>query len=51
MAPMLGEMAQAVGVRRGRDLRDQLASVIEQADVEPTATEIQSSVQHDDGPP
>jgi hypothetical protein len=31
-------MAQAVGVRRGRGLRDQLAGVVEQADVEPTST-------------
>jgi hypothetical protein len=46
-----GEMAQTVGVRRGGGLRDQLAGIVEQADVEPTSTEIQSSVQHEGGPP
>jgi hypothetical protein len=46
-----GEMAQAVGVRRRGGLRDHLAGVVEQAHVQPTSTEIQSSVQHDGGPP
>jgi hypothetical protein len=32
------EMAQAVGVRWRRGLRDQLAGVVEQSDVEPTST-------------
>ena len=31
--------------------RDQLAVPVEQADVEPTSTQIQSSVQHESGPP
>jgi hypothetical protein len=46
-----GEMAQTVSVRRGRDPRDQLAGVADQADIQPTSTQIQSSVQHDGGPP
>jgi hypothetical protein len=33
------------------ELLDQLALVAEQANVEPIATQIQSSVQHEDGPP
>jgi hypothetical protein len=46
-----GEMAQAVGVRRGRRSRDHLAGIVDPADVQPTSAEIQSSVQHDGGPP
>jgi hypothetical protein len=47
----LREAAQAVRVRRHRGLRDHLPAVAEQADIQPTSTQVQSSVQHEDGPP
>jgi hypothetical protein len=46
-----GEMAQPVRVRRGRKLRDQLPGIVDQAHVQSTSTQIQSSVQHEGGPP
>jgi hypothetical protein len=42
---------QAVGVRRRRELLDDLASRRQQADIDLAATQIQSSVQHERGPP
>src|SRR5918996_1488268 len=45
-----GEMAQPVRVRRGRKLRDQLPGIVDQAHVQSTSTQIQSSVQHEGGP-
>jgi hypothetical protein len=47
----LGEMAQPVRIRRRGGLLDELAGVVDQADVDPASTQIQSSVQHKDGPP
>ena len=47
----LSEMAQAVGIRRRSRLRDQLPGLVEQANIEPASTQIQSSVQHTNGPP
>jgi hypothetical protein len=47
----IGQAAQPVDIGRRRGLRDQFAVMREQADVEPVSTEIQSSVQHDGGPP
>jgi hypothetical protein len=43
--------AQAVGIRRHRRLGDKFTGPIEQADIEPASTQIQSSVQYEDGPP
>jgi hypothetical protein len=45
------QAAQAVGVRRRSRLRDQFAVLGQQTDVEPTSTQIQTSVQHENGPP
>ena len=42
---------QALGVRRRGELLDHFRMLREQADIEPVATQIQSSVQHEDGPP
>jgi hypothetical protein len=39
-------MAQPVRVRRGRKRRDQLPGIVDQAHVQSTSTQIQSSVQH-----
>jgi hypothetical protein len=47
----LDEVAQPVGVRRCRQAPDDVALVADQADVQVPATEIQSSVQHEHGPP
>jgi ABC-type ATPase involved in cell division len=41
----IGQTAQAIGVRRHRRLGDHLAARVEQTDIEPTSTQIQSSVQ------
>jgi hypothetical protein len=45
------QAAQAVGVRRGGELREHLAVLGKQTHIESLATQIQSSVQHEDGPP
>ena len=45
------QAAQAVGVRRGGELREHLAVLGKQTDVEPVPIQIQSSVRHEDGPP
>jgi hypothetical protein len=42
---------QAVDVRRRGELLDHLRVLTEQTDIEPVATQIQSSMQHEDGPP
>ena len=42
---------QAVGIGRRRELLDDLASRRQQADIDLAATQIQSSVQHERGPP
>jgi hypothetical protein len=47
----LDELAQPVSVRRCRQALDDVALVADQADVQAPATEIQSSVQHEHGPP
>jgi hypothetical protein len=47
----LGEVAQAIGVRRRSRAPDDLAGVVDQADVEPRSTQIQPSVQHENGSP
>ena len=47
----LAQSAQPVGIRRrGTDL-DRLTITVEQMEVETLATEIQSGVQHRNGPP
>jgi hypothetical protein len=46
-----GQAAHAIGVRRHRPLGHHLAVPVEQPDIEPTSTQIQSSVQHQRGPP
>jgi hypothetical protein len=38
----VGEAPQPVGIRRRRPLGDKLAALVEQADVEPTSTQIQT---------
>jgi hypothetical protein len=45
------QAAEAISVRRRRDVIDQLTVLGEQADIEPMTAEIQSSVQHEHGPP
>jgi len=47
----LGDVAQTVGVRRCRGVFDDLASVVDQADIEPASTQTQPSIQHTNGPP
>jgi hypothetical protein len=47
----LHQEAQAIGVRGRREAPDELPVVADQADIEPPAAEIQSSVQHEHGPP
>jgi hypothetical protein len=42
---------QPVGVGRHHGLGDQLAMLVDQADIEPLAAQIQTSVQHENGPP
>jgi len=43
--------ANTIVVARPSELLDQLAALEQQANIEPVATQIQSSVQHEDGPP
>ncbi len=50
-ADALDQAPQAIGVRRRRQPADHVAVVADQADVKAPATEIQASVQHEDGPP
>jgi hypothetical protein len=50
-AQPVGEMAQPIGVRRRRGVLDELAALVDQANVEPCSTQIQPSVQHKGGPP
>ena len=45
------EAIQAVGVGRHRTDLDALPALIEQAEIQPPAAEIQTSVQHMSGPP
>jgi hypothetical protein len=45
------QAAQPIGVRRRRGLLHHLGVIGQQTDIEPTPTQIQSSVQHDGGPP
>ena len=45
------QAAQTVGIRRRRELLDDLATRRQQADIDLASTQIQSSVQHEDGPP
>jgi hypothetical protein len=45
------EAQQAVAVGRHRPELDLIALLVEQAEVKPPAAEIQSSVQHENGPP
>ena len=47
----ISEPAQTIAVRRHRTDLDTIAPLIQQAIVQPPTTEIQSSVQHEDGPP
>jgi hypothetical protein len=47
----LNQPPQAVGVRRRGEPPDHAAIVADQADIQALATEIQSSVQHENGPP
>ncbi len=50
-ADALGEPRQPVGVGRGGTDLDRRAALVEQVEVETAATEIQSGVQHCNGPP
>jgi hypothetical protein len=45
------QAAQPTGIGRRSELRDDLAILRQQANIELLATQIQSSVQHEDGPP
>ena len=47
----LDQVAQPVSVRRRGKPPDDVAVVADQADIQTPATEIQSSVQHEYGPP
>ena len=47
----LRETAQPIAIRGHRGLRDHLAALVQQANVDPTSTQIQSNVQHQSGPP
>jgi hypothetical protein len=47
----IGEPRQAVAVRRHRALLDALTALVEQAEIQPPAAQIQTSVQHTSGPP
>jgi hypothetical protein len=42
-----GQMTQTIGIGRRRRVLDHLAGIVDQADVEPTSTQIQTSVQHE----
>jgi hypothetical protein len=46
-----GQAAKTIGVRRRGANLDRLARLIEQAEIETLATEIQSGIQHCVGPP
>jgi hypothetical protein len=45
------QATQPVGVRRQSRLDQELPALVEQTHVEPTSTQIQTSVQHENGPP
>jgi hypothetical protein len=45
------EPAQAIAIRRRRADLDALTALIEQAEIQPPAAQIQTSVQHEHGPP